>query len=178
MTFYTLGDKSPIVPNTGNWWAAPNAQIIGDVEFKENASVWFGAVLRGDNEPIIIGENSNVQDNSVLHTDPGSPLIIGKNCVIGHQVMLHGCLIGDATLIGMGATILDGAKIGKNCVIGAHALVREKQEIPDNALVIGSPSKVVKQVSEEMSEIIMAGAQGYVKNWQRFKKDLNEIEIK
>lgn len=176
MTFYALGDKSPITPDSGNWWAAPNAQIIGDVEFKENASVWFGAVLRGDTERITIGENANVQDNSVLHTDPGSPLVIGKNCVIGHNVVLHGCLLGDATLVGMGATVLDGAKIGKNCIIGANALIREKQEIPDNSMVIGSPAKVVKPVSAEMAEMLALGAQHYVQNWQRFKAELKEIK--
>lgn len=178
MSFYALGDKTPIVPKSGNWWVAPNAQIIGDVELKENASVWFGAVLRGDNEPIVIGENSNVQDNSILHTDPGSPLIIGKNCLIGHNVMLHGCLIGDGTLIGIGANVLDGSKIGKNCLIGAQSLIREKQEIPDNSVVIGAPGKVVREISPELKEMIASGVADYVQNWQRFKQDLRQIEVK
>ncbi len=178
MSFYALGDKTPIVPQSGNWWVAPNAQIIGDVELKENASIWFGAVLRGDNEPIVIGENSNVQDNSILHTDPGSPLIIGKNCLIGHNVMLHGCLIGDGTLIGIGANVLDGSKIGKNCLIGAQSLIREKQEISDNSVVIGAPGKVVREISPELKTMIAAGVADYVQNWRRFKQDLRQIEVK
>ncbi|MEL0151349.1 MAG: gamma carbonic anhydrase family protein, partial [Rhodobiaceae bacterium] len=125
MTIYALGERTPTFPESGNYWVAPDAQIMGAIILEENASVWFGAVLRGDNEPITIGVNSNVQDGSVMHTDIGFPLTLGKNVTIGHQAMLHGCTVGDNSLIGIGATILNGAKIGKNCLIGAHALVGE-----------------------------------------------------
>lgn len=129
MTVYALGDRTPTFPESGNYWVAPDAQIMGAIILEENASVWFGAVLRGDNEPITIGVNSNVQDGSVMHTDIGFPLTLGTNVTIGHQAMLHGCTVGDNSLIGIGATILNGAKIGKNCLIGAHALVGEGKEI-------------------------------------------------
>ena len=145
--FYDLKDKKP--KNSGENWVAPNATIIGDVTLEKNSSIWFNAVLRGDIENIHIGEGSNVQDGSVLHTDPGYPLKIGKDVTVGHMVMLHGCTVGDNSLIGIGAVILNNAKIGKNCIIGAKALITENKEIPDNSLVIGSPGKVVRNITED-----------------------------
>ena len=150
--FYDLKDKKP--KNSGENWVAPNATIIGDVTLEKNSSIWFNATLRGDIENIYVGEGSNVQDGSVLHTDPGYPLKIGKNVTVGHMVMLHGCTIGDNSLIGIGAVILNNAKIGKNCIIGAKALITENKEIPDNSLVIGSPGKVVREVTEEEKKAV------------------------
>lgn len=155
---------------------ADNASVMGNVILEENASVWFNAVLRGDNDPITIGENSNIQDGSVLHTDIGCPLNIGKDVTVGHMVMLHGCTIGDETLIGIGSTILNRAVIGKNCIIGAHALIPEGKVIPDNSLVMGAPGKVVKELRDEQIMLIKGSAQVYVDNWQRFKKGLKPIE--
>ena len=143
--FYDLEDKK--VKNLGENWSASNASIIGDVTLEKNTSIWFNVTLRGDVENIYVGEGSNIQDGSVLHTDPGYPLKIGKDVTIGHLVMLHGCTIEDNSLIGIGAVILNGAKIGKNCIIGANALVTENKVIPDNSLVVGSPGKIVRQVS-------------------------------
>ena len=145
--FYDLEDKKP--QNSGENWIAPNAVVIGDVTLEKNTSIWFNATLRGDVENIHIGEGSNVQDGSVLHTDPGYPLKVGKNVTIGHLVMLHGCMIGDNSLVGIGAVILNNAKIGKNCIVGAKSLITENKEIPDNSLVVGSPGKVIRKVTEE-----------------------------
>ncbi len=175
MTAYRLGDREPTAPESGEYWIAPNAVVAGHVILKKNASVWFGAVLRGDNEPIVIGENSNVQDNSVLHTDMGSPLTIGDNVTVGHMVMLHGCTIGDGTLIGIGAIVLNGAKIGKNCLVGAGALITENKEFPDGSMILGSPAKVARELSPEQAARMAAGALGYVHNWQRFKAGLRAI---
>lgn len=176
MTAYILGNKTPTYPFSGNYWYAPNANIIGDVVFGENSSVWFNAVLRGDNEPLVIGENSNIQDGAVLHTDMGCPLIIGKDCTIGHMAMLHGCIIDDNTLIGMGAIILNNAKIGKNCIIGANTLITEGKIIPDNSLVIGAPGKLIRETTEEEIMGIKKSASNYVNNWMRYKKDLVKID--
>ena len=151
-------------------WVAPNAVVIGDVTLGKNTSVWFNATLRGDIENINIGEGSNVQDGSVLHTDPGCPLKIGKNVTVGHIVMLHGCKIGDNSLIGIGAVILNNAKIGKNCIIGAKALVTENKEIPDNSLVLGAPGKVIRQVTEEEIKAVKENAIHYQKNWKKYSK--------
>jgi carbonic anhydrase/acetyltransferase-like protein (isoleucine patch superfamily) len=139
---------------------------------KKNASVWWNAVLRGDNEPIVIGENSNIQDNSVLHTDPGFPLTIGANVTVGHLVMMHGCTIDDGSLIGISSVILNGVRIGRNCIIGAKTLIPEGREIPDNSLVLGSPAKVVRTVSPEHAAKAAYGAEHYVHNWQRYKEGL------
>src|SRR5437016_2370940 len=147
MTIYSLGDSRPELPEEHEFWIAPDASVIGKVRLKRNASVWFGAVLRGDNEWIEIGENSNVQDNSVLHTDPGQPAIVGANVTIGHKVILHSAIVGDFTLVGMGSTILSGAKIGTNCLIGANTLIPEGKEIPPNSLVLGQPARIVREVS-------------------------------
>lgn len=173
MSIYRLGDKTPEIHETA--WVAPTAAVIGNVELAEQASVWFGAVLRGDNDPITIGARSNIQDNSVLHTDPGVPLIIGDGVIVGHRVMLHGCTIGDNTLIGIGATVLNHVKIGKNCIIGAHALITEGKEIPDNSMVIGAPGKIVKTLNEGQIAMLRMNAEIYVKNAERFEKDLEQI---
>ncbi|MBT5157606.1 MAG: gamma carbonic anhydrase family protein [Rhodobiaceae bacterium] len=175
MPIYALGESSPQLPETGNYWIAPDAQVMGNIVLLENASVWFAAVLRGDNETITIGENSNVQDGSILHTDIGFPLTLGKNITVGHQAMLHGCTVGDNSLVGIGATILNGAKIGKNCLIGAHALVGEGKEIPDNSMVLGMPGKIVRELGEDNEQMMIASAMHYVENWQRYKRDLKEI---
>jgi carbonic anhydrase/acetyltransferase-like protein (isoleucine patch superfamily) len=172
MNAFKLGSIAPTLPEGGEYWIAPNAIVVGNVILKKNASVWFGAVLRGDNEAIEVGENSNVQDNSVLHTDMGSPLIIGANVTVGHQVMLHGCTIGEGSLIGIGSVILNGAKIGRQCIIGANSLITEGKEIPDRSLVMGSPGKVVRTLEPAQAEAIAGGALHYVANWKRFKAGL------
>jgi len=172
MTAYRLGDKEPTLPVDGEYWIAPNAVVAGNVILKKNASVWFGAVLRGDNEAITVGENSNIQDNSVCHTDMGSPLTIGDNVTIGHMVMLHGCVIGDGALIGIGSVVLNGAKIGRNCLVGANALITEGKEFPDNVMILGSPARVVRELPPEQAARMGAGAMHYVQNWKRFKAGL------
>ncbi|WP_411288011.1 gamma carbonic anhydrase family protein [Phenylobacterium sp.] len=172
MSVYNLGNVTPELPNDDEYWIAPSASVMGRVILKKNASVWFGATLRGDNDPIILGENSNVQDGSVLHTDTGSPLILGDNVTVGHLVMLHGCSIGDNSLVGIGSIILNGAKIGKNCLIGANCLITEGKEIPDNSLVMGAPGKVVRAVSPAQAQVIIGGALHYVENWKRYRREL------
>ncbi len=168
---YALGNDR-LHTEGDDYWIAPNAIVIGKVFLKKNASVWWGAVLRGDNEPITVGENSNIQDGCVLHTDPGYPLNIGANVTVGHLVMLHGCEIGDNSLIGIGSVILNGAKIGKNCLIGANALITEGKEIPDNSMVLGSPGKVVKELTPEQRQGLLKSANTYVNNWRRYKEEL------
>ncbi|MDA9604316.1 gamma carbonic anhydrase family protein [Candidatus Pelagibacter sp.] len=160
------------VKNFGENWSAPNAAIIGDVTLEKNTSIWFNVTLRGDVENIYVGEGSNVQDGSVLHTDPGYPLKIGKNVTVGHLVMLHGCTIEDNSLIGIGTVILNGAKIGKNCIIGANALVTENKVIPDNSLVMGSPGKIVRQISTEEIKLITENAIHYQINWKKYSKSI------
>ena len=170
---YSLGDKQLNKDNL-DFWVAPNAVVIGDVSLKKNASVWFGSVLRGDNDPIILGENSNIQDNSVCHTDDGMPLIIGNNVTVGHKVILHSCTVGDNSLIGMGSTVLNKAKIGNNCLVGANSLVTEGKEFPDNHLIVGSPAKVKRELTDMEKKIIELSALHYVENMKRYKKDLLE----
>ncbi|WP_374578775.1 gamma carbonic anhydrase family protein [Phenylobacterium sp.] len=172
MSVYNLGDVAPDLPSEDEYWIAPNAAVVGRVILKKNASVWFGATLRGDNDPITVGENSNVQDGSVLHTDTGYPLTIGSNVTVGHMVMLHGCTIGDGSLIGIGSVVLNGAKIGRNCLIGANCLITEGKEIPDNSLVMGAPGKVVRELSEDQARAMSAGAMHYVQNWKRYRAGL------
>lgn len=170
MTIYALGDAVPDID--GTVWVAPDANLIGRVVLAERASVWFGSTLRGDNEPIEIGAGSNVQENCVLHTDIGFPLRVGRDCTIGHKAMLHGCVIGDESLIGMGATILNGAVIGRNCLIGAGSLVTEGKEIPDGALVLGAPGKVARQLDDAAIEGLRESARHYRDNAARFRDDL------
>jgi len=169
MTVYSLGAASPTLPPDGEYWIAPNAAVMGNVVLARNSSIWWGAIVRGDNDPITIGENSNVQDGSVLHTDVGSPLAIGANVTIGHMVMLHGCTIGDGSLIGIGAIVLNGAKIGRNCLIGAGALITENKEIPDNSMVVGAPGKVIREIGEAHALVLQASALHYVENWKRYR---------
>ena len=151
-------------------WVAPNATLIGKVKLEKNSSIWFNAVLRGDIELISIGENSNIQDGSVLHTDPGYKLNVGKGVTVGHMVMLHGCQISDDTLIGIGSIILNNAKIGKNCIIGANSLITENKIIPDNSLVVGSPGRVLRKVTDEEIKLIHENAQHYVEGSKKYKK--------
>ncbi len=169
---YTLDGVSPSLPEDGDFWVAPGAHVIGDVRLCAGVSIWFGAVLRGDNEPLILGEGTNIQENSVLHTDMGYPLTIGAHVTVGHKAMLHGCTIGDGSLIGMGATVLNGARIGRGCLIGAGALVTEGKEIPDGSLVMGAPGRVVRSLDAEAQARLIASATGYRANMARFKTGL------
>ena len=153
-----------------NSWVANNAVLIGKVILEKDANIWFNVVLRGDIEPITIGEGSNVQDGSVIHTDPGCPVTLGKNVTVGHMVMLHGCEIADDSLIGIGSTILNKTKIGKNCIIGANTLIPENKVIPDRSLVLGSPGKVIRQVTDKEVEEIKENAKHYVENYKKYKK--------
>jgi carbonic anhydrase/acetyltransferase-like protein (isoleucine patch superfamily) len=172
MAIYDLGEKRPILPAKGEYWIAPNAEVMGSVVLHKNASIWWGCTLRGDNDPITVGENSNVQDGSVLHTDEGIALTIGRNVTVGHLVMLHGCTIGDGSLIGIGSVVLNGAKIGKGCLVGANSLVTEGKEFPDNSMIMGSPAKVVRELTPEQSKRLELSASHYVANWQRYARDL------
>ncbi|AXS41103.1 gamma carbonic anhydrase family protein [Breoghania sp. L-A4] len=172
MTIYAFEGIAPQLPPDGTFWIAPDAVLIGNVIVEEDASIWWKAVLRGDNEPIRLGARSNIQDGCVLHTDPGFPLTIGADCTIGHMAMLHGCTIGDNSLIGMGATLLNGAKIGRNCLIGANALIPEGKEIPDNSLVMGMPGKVVRTLDADAGQGLMRSAAGYVAKWRRYADGL------
>jgi len=173
MTVYALDGLAPTLAD--DVYVADSATVLGNVEMEAGSSVWFGAVLRGDNDLIKIGKRSNVQDNAVLHTDPGKPLLIGEGVIIGHQAMLHGCTIGDNTLIGIGATVLNGAVIGKNCIIGAHSLIAENKVIPDNSVVMGTPGKVVKQLPPEGENMLRLNAEVYFANAKRFKSGLKVI---
>ena len=171
---YQLADKAPQLQGEGHY-IAPGASVIGDVVLEARASLWFGVVVRGDAETITIGEGSNIQDGSVLHADPGFPLEIGRNVTVGHQVMLHGCSIGDDSLVGINAVVLNGAKIGKSCLVGANALVTENTEIPDFSMVLGSPAKIVRTLSEEQIAAIKLSGEHYVLNAQRFSRDLKPL---
>ena len=175
MTAYALDGIAPELPEEGGYWIAPSASVIGKVRLERGASVWFGAVIRGDNELITIGENSNVQDGAVMHTDPGLPLTVGKGCTIGHKAILHGCTVGDNTLIGMGAVILNRARIGRNCLIGANALITEGKEIPNNSLVMGQPGKIAGELNEEAVARLAKSAETDVRNWQRFSRGLKAV---
>lgn len=170
---YTLADRRPRF--NGDYWIADNATVIGSVILENNANIWFNCVLRGDNDDLIVGENSNVQDGSVLHTDPGIKLVIGRNCTIGHQVMLHGCEIGDNTLIGIKSTVLNRARIGRNCIVGANALVTEGKVFPDGSMIMGAPAKVVRELSPQEIQLLPMMAQAYVQNAQRFRDALKPL---
>ena len=172
MTEFSLGEASPEVPDDGEYWIAPSASVIGRVILKKNASIWFGAVLRGDNDPIVVGKNSNVQDHAVLHTDAGVPLEVGADVTIGHRAMIHGAIIGEGSLIGIGAILLNGARIGRNCIIGAGALVTEGKTIPDGSLAIGAPARVVREVTEAERAMLAGSARHYVENWKRYRLGL------
>ncbi len=173
MAIYQLGDDAPRIAPTA--WVADSAQVIGRVQLGEAASVWYGAVLRGDNEWITLGARSNVQDGSVLHTDMGSPLTLGDDVTVGHQAMLHGCTVGDGSLIGIQAVVLNGARIGRNCLVGAGALVTEGKAFPDNSLILGSPARVVREISPEQLAGLRRSAAGYVANAQRHRTQLKPL---
>jgi carbonic anhydrase/acetyltransferase-like protein (isoleucine patch superfamily) len=173
MAMYELDGKRPTLGH--NTWVADSADVMGNVYLGDGASVWFGVVMRADNEPMRVGKNSNVQDGSVLHSDPGSPLTIGDGVTVGHQVMLHGCTVGDGSLIGIQAVILNNAKIGKNCIVGAGSVVTEGKEFPDNSLIIGSPAKVVRTLDDTTVKQINDMAGRYVNNAQRYAKGLKKI---
>ncbi|MDV7141707.1 gamma carbonic anhydrase family protein [Tropicimonas sp. TH_r6] len=170
---YSLDGIMPEIDESA--WVAPDANLIGRIALEAGASVWFGSTLRGDNELIRVGAGSNIQENCVLHTDMGFPLDIGPNCTIGHKAMLHGCVIGEQSLVGMGATILNGAKIGRNCLIGACALITEGKEIPDNSLVMGSPGKVVRQLDEAAAQRLLTSALHYQQNARRYRQGLTAV---
>lgn len=176
MTLYALNGVSPELPSDGDVWIAPDANVIGQIILGQGVSVWFGSTMRGDNEPIRIGDGSNIQENCVFHTDMGYPATIGRNCTIGHKAMIHGCTIGDNTLIGMGATVLNGAKIGEGCLIGAGALVTEGKVIPDRSLVMGMPGKIVRTLDDEAVQRNITTAQHYQKRMREFRGGLTAIE--
>jgi carbonic anhydrase/acetyltransferase-like protein (isoleucine patch superfamily) len=173
MALYELDGIAPRVAESA--WVAESAEVMGNVALGEDASIWFGAVLRGDNDPITIGAGTNVQDGSVLHADIGQPLTLGERVTVGHKVMLHGCTIGDESLIGIGAVVLNGAKIGRHCLVGAGALVTEGKEFPDGSMILGSPARVVRQLTPEQIEGLRRSAQGYVENARRFRAGLHRI---
>ena len=172
MAVYEFDGRSPRVAASA--WVADSAQVMGNVVLGDDVSVWFGTIIRGDTETITIGQGSNIQDGSVLHADVGKPLVVGENVTVGHQVMLHGCTIGDESLIGIGSIVLNGAKIGKNCLIGANCLITEGKEIPDNSLVMGAPGKVVREISDSQARVIAGGALHYVENWKRYRASLSQ----
>ena len=175
MAVFELDGVAPEFPADGRYWIADTAAVIGRVRLKRDASVWFGSVLRGDNEWIELGQRSQIQDNATLHTDPGFPIVIGENCVIGHNVILHGCRIAANSLVGMGAVVLNGAKIGRGCLIGANALVTEGKEFPDNSLIVGSPARAVRTLDDKAAAMILEGADIYVRRWQDYAKGLKRI---
>lgn len=175
MPLYRLDGQAPELPGEGQYYVAETAVLIGRVRLKAEASVWFGAVLRGDNEWIELGERSQIQDNATLHTDPGFPLTIGRECVIGHNVILHGCTVGDNSLIGMGAIMLNGAKIGKNSLVGAGSIVTEGKGFPDNSLIVGAPARAIRTLDEKAASMIRAGADIYVRRWKQYATGLMRI---
>ncbi|MDX5361026.1 MAG: gamma carbonic anhydrase family protein [Alphaproteobacteria bacterium] len=175
MPVYALGDKTPKLPASGNCFIAPSADVIGLVELREGASVWFNCTLRGDNDWIVLGEDVNIQDNTVCHTDQGYPIELARGVTVGHSVTLHSCKVGEYSLIGMGATLLSGSVIGTNCLIAAGALIKEGQEIPDNSLVVGAPGKVVRQLDDKAAAMMRKSAEGYRMNGQRSREQLREL---
>ncbi|ANT52071.1 gamma carbonic anhydrase family protein [Mesorhizobium amorphae] len=174
MPAYAIDGKTPSFEDADSNWIAPDATLIGDIKVGRYAGFWFGVVIRGDNEPIVIGAETNVQEHTVMHTDPGFPLTIGEGCTIGHRALLHGCTIGDNSLIGMGAIVLNGARIGRNSLVGAGALVTEGKEFPDNSLIVGSPAKVVRELDEAAIARLRGSAAHYVANGKRFKAGLKK----
>jgi carbonic anhydrase/acetyltransferase-like protein (isoleucine patch superfamily) len=176
MPLYKIDDIAPALPQGNEYWVAPNATLIGRVRLLRNASVWFGAVLRGDNDWIVVGENSNVQDNSVIHSDPGQPVTIGSNVTVGHKVILHSTTVGDYSLIGMGSTLLNRSRIGHNCIVGANTLIAEGKEFPDNSLIVGSPGRVVRQLTEQQVAMLKISAEVYVQNYKRFRDSLKAVD--
>ncbi len=176
MPIYSLDGHRPTLPAAGRFWIAPSASLIGDVVVGLDVGIWFGAVLRGDNEPIVVGARTNIQESCTLHTDMGSPLAIGEDCTIGHNVILHGCTIGDGSLIGMGAVVLNGARIGRGCLVGASALVTEGKTFADYSLIIGSPAKATRTLEKDAAEGLRRSAAHYVEKWRRFATGLKRID--
>jgi carbonic anhydrase/acetyltransferase-like protein (isoleucine patch superfamily) len=176
MPLYSLDDVRPELPAEGRVWIAPDAHVIGRVRLGADVGIWFGTVVRGDNELIDIGAGTNIQEGCMLHTDPGAPMTIGAGCTVGHHAILHGCTIGPNSLIGMGATVLNWARIGANCLVGAGALVTEGKEFPDNSLIVGSPAKVIRTLDEEAVARLRTTAAHYIRNWQRFQTGLKPID--
>jgi carbonic anhydrase/acetyltransferase-like protein (isoleucine patch superfamily) len=176
MPIYSLDGNAPLLPQPDRFWIAPDAHVIGRVLLGLDVGIWFGAVLRGDNEPIDIGEASNIQEGAVLHTDEGAPLTVGAGCTIGHRAILHGCTIGENSLVGMGATVLNHARIGRNCLIGANALITEGKEFPDNSLIVGAPAKAIRALDEAAVERLRWSSRNYVENWKRFAKGMRRID--
>ena len=174
MSVYALGAHTPNVHPQS--WIAPNAAVIGQVNIERNVSIWWNCTLRGDTDLLSVGENSNIQDNSVLHTDPGIPMVVGKNVTVGHRVILHGCTVGDNSLIGMGSTLLNGSVIGKNCLIGANTLIPEGKVIPDRSLVVGLPGRIVRELTDEEVANLQISADRYVAQWQRYVRELGSPE--
>jgi carbonic anhydrase/acetyltransferase-like protein (isoleucine patch superfamily) len=175
MAIYELDGEAPEFPADGLYWVAETASVVGRVRLGSDVSIWYGSVLRGDNEWIEIGTRSQIQDNCTLHTDPGFPLTIGQSCVIGHNVVLHGCTIGDSSLIGMGAIVLNGARIGANCLVGAGALITEGKEFPDGSVILGAPAKAVREAGEKARAMTARAAEVYVKRWKRYADGLKRI---
>ncbi|WP_077960991.1 gamma carbonic anhydrase family protein [Ensifer adhaerens] len=176
MPLYALGSLRPQTPPKGSYWVAPDANVIGQVEIGDEVGIWFGVTLRGDNEPIRLGARTNIQENVVIHVDPGFPVTIGEGCTIGHSAIIHGCTIGENSLIGMGATVLNGARIGRNCLVGANALVTEGKEFPDNSLIVGAPAKAIRTLDDAAVEGLKRSAAHYVKNWRRYAADLTRLD--
>ena len=172
MPIYRLEGTEPQFDARETNWIAPDAVLIGNLRIGRDVGIWFGSVLRGDNELITVGEGTNIQEHTIMHTDPGFALTVGKGCTVGHRALLHGCTIGDNSLIGMSAVILNGAKIGRNCLVGAAALVTEGKEFPDNSLIVGSPAKAIRQLDDDAIEKLRWSAQHYVKNARRFMENL------
>jgi len=175
MPVYRLGAHRPSLPDEGQYWIAPDAHVIGRVTLGRNVGVWFGAVLRGDNEPVTVGDGTNIQEGVMLHVDPGFPVTIGQGCTIGHHAIVHGCTLGENVLVGMGATILNGATVGNNCLIGANALITEGKVFPEGSLIVGSPAKVVRQLDEAAIARLRQSSENYIRNWQRFAAELEKI---
>ena len=176
MPIYSLDGVEPILPEAGRYWVAPDAHVIGRVRLGTDVGIWFGTVIRGDNELIDIGERSNVQEGCMFHTDPGFPMTIGPDCTIGHHAILHGCTIGSTSLVGMGATLLNGARIGANSIVGANALVTERKEFPDNSLIVGAPAKAIRSLDADAADRLRRTALHYVQNFNRFAKGLKRID--
>ncbi len=175
MPIYALDEQAPDLPEAGRFWVAPDAHVIGRVRLGADVGVWFGAVLRGDGEPLEVGERSNIQEGAMLHADPGFPLTVGADVTVGHHAILHGCTVGAGALIGMGATVLNGARIGAGCIVGANALVTEGEEFPDDTLIVGAPAKAVRTLDGAAAERLRASALHYVANWRRFAAGLKRV---
>jgi len=176
MPLFSLDGRLPTLPDEGRYWIAPTACLIGDVRLGIDVGIWFGAVLRGDNEPIVVGARSNIQESCTFHTDPGSPLTVGDDCTVGHNVILHGCTVGDGSLIGMGSIILNRARIGRGSLVGAGALVTEGKSFDDFSLIMGSPAKAIRTLDDDARAVLRFSAAHYVENWRRFAKGLKPID--